>query len=284
MAALLACVQWALPHQTMAVDLACIIALGLPHGALDVEVARNLLVPCKPRLWFPLFGLPYLALAFTVLALWRVAPLAALFVFLALSVWHFGETPGAPWWQRVVRGGAPVALPVLLHPALTAGLLSGIAQTSIPECPAWLVTASLGWAVLSVGALALKASAMPFLRELAVIGMLYAILPPLTALAIYFVCLHSPAHMREMIDRQGSARVTSMAAAWRHAVPPTLLTVAIGAMLWPWYTGAPADRLLALTLQGLAALTVPHMLMDPVMSRLQCHLRPVRLAEPIRPA
>ena len=46
------------------------------------------------------------------------------------------------------------------------------------------------------------------------------------------------------------------------ALPVTGLTLLIGAALWPLYAGALPQRLLCLTLQGLAALTLPHMLLD----------------------
>jgi Brp/Blh family beta-carotene 15,15'-monooxygenase len=268
MAALLVGVQWILPQDALWFDLVCIIVFGLPHGALDVEIAREHLVGRMPRLWFPVFAIPYLTMACAVLGLWHAYPVAALCLFLSMSVWHFGETPGFPWWLRLLRGGAVIALPVLLHPAMTAGLLDGIAQIAMPECPAWIKIGSLAWLGLCLAAVAARTVPVPLLRELALLAALYAALPPLTALAIYFVCLHAPAHMHEMIDHRLSARVTSMAAAWCYALPPTLLTLAIGAMLWPLYTGAPVERLLALTLQGLAALTVPHMLMDCVMKRV----------------
>jgi len=51
------------------------------------------------------------------------------------------------------------------------------------------------------------------------------------------------------------------------ALPLTGLTLLIGAALWPFYTGALLHRLLCLTLQGLAALTLPHMLLDVWLTR-----------------
>ncbi len=51
------------------------------------------------------------------------------------------------------------------------------------------------------------------------------------------------------------------------ALPITALTLLIGAALWPLYGGAVPDRLLALMIQGLAALTLPHMLLDAGLAR-----------------
>ena len=57
-------------------------------------------------------------------------------------------------------------------------------------------------------------------------------------------------------------RVRDAVAAWRLAIPTTLLTIAIGALTWPTHTGPTAERLLAVTLQLLAALILPHMVLD----------------------
>jgi len=51
------------------------------------------------------------------------------------------------------------------------------------------------------------------------------------------------------------------------ALPITGLTLLIGAALWPFYTGARPQRLLCLTLQGLAAPTLPHLLLDVWLTR-----------------
>ncbi len=58
--------------------------------------------------------------------------------------------------------------------------------------------------------------------------------------------------------------MAALSEAVARSVPITVLTLAIGAALWPWFPGQPPERLLALTLQGLAALTLPHMLLDAV--------------------
>ena len=108
-------------------------------------------------------------------------------------------------------------------------------------------------------------------RDLLLPGILcaaFAVLPPLTAFALYFVSVHAPAHMAALIRHPGRApRVHDTLSAWRLAAPTTALTIAIGAALWPFYTGGVALRLLCLTLQLLAALTLPHMILDAWLER-----------------
>ncbi len=59
----------------------------------------------------------------------------------------------------------------------------------------------------------------------------------------------------------------SLGAAVLRSLPVTGLTFLLGALLWPLYPGQPPERLLALTLQGLAALTLPHMVLDALVLR-----------------
>ena len=244
--------------------LAVIIILGVPHGALDTEVARPLLRPWFGAWWFPVFAAPYLALSALVLVAWRVAPEATLAAFLAVSAWHFGAEDagsGRPLEQSL-RGGLPIAVPVLLHPDATARVLGTVALTPLAGPPAWLTVGALAWAVLAMPAVVglAREGRRTVLLEVCALALAFAVLPPLTAFALYFVGLHAPRHMASLVGtvpRLPTTRDTVL-----RAVPVTLLTLALGALLWPLYPGAAPARLLALTLQGLAALTLPHLLLE----------------------
>ncbi|MGI3776036.1 MAG: Brp/Blh family beta-carotene 15,15'-dioxygenase [Janthinobacterium lividum] len=256
------------PRQVFA--LVAIIVLGVPHGALDGEIARTLLRPRLGRLWFAVFSLPYLALSALVLLCWSAAPLATLAGFLFLSVLHFGaeDAPGGDALDRAFRGGAPIAPAVLLHPAATAHLFGTVAGVALAAPPHWMMAAALLWLLPAAAwcrrALsASRAGAAAMLAESALMLALFAALPPITAFAIYFVGIHAPRHVAAMVaDPRRAPRVAGRADALRRAVPVTALTLLLGAALWPAYAGAVPDRLLELTLQGLAALTLPHTLLD----------------------
>ncbi len=265
-AAILAATELAAPRWSATVDLYFIIVMGLPHGALDSERARPFFAPRYGMFWFVVFAVPYLALAALFLLAWHVAPLMTLAVFLVMSTWHFGDEPGAGLLKRLALGGAPIALPVLFHPSATAALLAGISGVPMTVCPYWLFAASLAWTVPAVWYSVRQKSAV---GQLALIAGLYALLSPLTALAIYFVCLHSPAHMRHVAeDPLIRARVGSLRRAIGRSLPTTLVTLAIGVALWPLYRHYPGGNgVLALTIQGLAALTLPHMLLDGWLER-----------------
>ena len=252
--------------------LSAILVLGVPHGALDGEVARSVLRPRFGRAWFLVFSLPYLALSALVLLAWHLVPGPTLLAFLAASVWHFGteDAKAGDGLGVIVRGGLPIAMPTLIHPGATATVFATVAAAPLPQLPAWLWAAALAWLALAVmwaGRAALRRQGQ-LLAVPGVLAGLFVVLPPLTAFAIYFVGVHAPAHVAALIRNPARApRVRDHRSAVLLALPITALTLLIGAALWPLYGGAVPDRLLALTIQGLAALTLPHMLLDAGLAR-----------------
>ncbi len=251
------------------VVLAIVILLGVPHGALDGEIARPLLRPRFGAFWFLVFAVPYLGLTAGVLLAWRVEPIGMLAAFLAASVWHFGvEDAGERSLAAAARGGLAVAVPVLLHPAATARFLAAVTLTSMPHLPLWLTTAAGAWCIVALAWMVQACVQHDWdgLGDAGLVAALFTVLPPLPAFAAYFVCLHAPRHMRALVRSGLAPRVRTMGdAAWR-SLPVTALTLLIGLVLWRWFPGAPPGRLLALTIQGLAALTLPHMLLGALPS------------------
>lgn len=250
--------------------LATVIVLGVPHGALDGAVAAPLLRPRFGRLWFGVFALPYLGLSAVVLIAWQAAPLATLAGFLALSVLHFGEEdagPGRPV-EALVRGGLPIALPALLRPEQAAEIFALVARVPMPQLPVWWSAAVWLWLALAVVWLATHRPRRTVLAECVGLAAAFWLLPPLTAFALYFVGLHGPRHMRALVrDPVRAPAIDTMGRAVRAALPIFALTLGLGAGLWPLYapgSPGPTATLLALTLQMLSALTLPHVLLDRI--------------------
>ena len=267
-AAILALTALLPPGPRTAAALAAIILLGIPHGALDIELARSALRPLLPRTWFPAFAVPYLALSAGVLVAWSLAPLPVLAIFLAASVWHFGteETGSSDPLPVIGAGGMPIALASLFHPAATAAIFGTVAQVpTMTALPSWLLVGSILWLIPATVLVATMVRRGNHRHQATTLAMAAAaiVLPPLVSFTIYFVCVHAPAHVRALIaDRVHAPRITDARAAVRLAVPATALTLLLGATLWPVFPGSPLPRLLSLTIQGLSALTLPHMLFE----------------------
>ena len=248
-----------------------IIVLGVPHGALDGEICRSLLMPRHRRTWFALFAVPYMLLFAAVLVAWQVAPLCTLVAFLMASTWHFGTERQEPVGslEILVLGGLPIALPLLVHQDATLAIFSTIARLPLQPDP-WWRGIGLCWLALAGGwAVGAVASGQP--RRLAIPASLTAmivVLPPLPAFAIYFVCVHAPAHTAAVIgNRLRAPRVTDGRSATLLSLPVTALTLVIGGLLWPLHAGRFPQHLLSLTIQMLAALTLPHMLLEAALER-----------------
>ncbi len=268
LAILVACQAAPIGWRTL-IAVAIIALLGVPHGALDGELARPVLRPMLGRAWLPAFALPYLALSAGVMLAWHAAPILTLAAFLAASVWHFGQEDAGPEaLASIARGGLPVAIPVLLHPTATAHFLGTISFTAMPALSPWLRGAAALWCGIAVLWL-LQAAARrdwPALADAALVAALFTALPPLPAFTAYFVALHAPRHMQALAAGGQAPRVRSMRQAVLRSMPLTAATFLIAAALWPFLPGAAPQRALALTVQLLAALTLPHMLLPAVLN------------------
>jgi Brp/Blh family beta-carotene 15,15'-monooxygenase len=256
--------------------------VGLPHGALDHLVARQIFAPTLGRRWWVVFGLLYLGLAGTMASVWIAAPLAALAVFLSLSALHFGwDDPlwvrrSSGFWDAVEHtsvGALPIVLPTWLHSAEVTVIFGWMMPAARPldtgvvgaiaACAASIVLPVAG---LRFGRLLFNAPAAPAAAaELAAIVVLHVVAPPLIAFLTYFCGWHSIRHALELADdlepgdlRAGLRRFV------REAAPMTLTTVvaavvASGALV---LTDVAIDSLLASVIFiGLSVLTVPHMAM-----------------------
>jgi multidrug efflux pump subunit AcrB len=85
------------------------------------------------------------------------------------------------------------------------------------------------------------------------------LLPPAAGFALYFCAVHASRHWAQL-------RIDQTELPLRPVIATMLATVALAlALLWHHQGAAFAPRLAQVVIVGLAALTVPHMLLDAVM-------------------
>lgn len=239
---------------------AAIVVLGVPHGALDTIFARELYGLSGGGAWLR-FGFVYLSLAGAVVALWFYLPLLFLLGFLLISIAHFSGDPEGEvaWVIRLLHGGAIIFLPLLRYPdeisalfALLAG--SGAGAALVP----WLSLLALPWVlglVAAVGYLAWRRSWLAV--ELASLGLLAVVAPPLISFAIFFCTMHSARHIIRSARYSSQSSPRLMIAA---SLLPMALVAVLGGASWYLLRDQPLDqRLVQIIFVGLAALTVPHM-------------------------
>lgn len=240
-----------------------VAVLGLPHGALDPLIAR------RARLWtgpvgFAVFNAIYIVIAALVAVIWHVAPPAALVGFLLISAWHFS----GDWFSRaalvarLATGLALLSLPSVLHAETVSeiyAVLAGPASAHIVQGQQMLAGPA---ALLSLG----MAGCMRPVRWRAVIEISLAFLialalPPLVFFLVYFCALHSPRHLLGHVAALSRVTPSRRLALYILIYTSGALAFMAGGYLILQASGVAFDQaVLRIVFIGLAALTVPHML------------------------
>mgnify|MGYP000016852106 CR=1 FL=1 len=240
--------------------------LGLPHGSLDTAVAKqhlNLSTPVRLGAFFA----GYMALGALVLGFWLVAPNIALAAFLLYSAVHFGDDVA----QRLGRFGGTgyglwiLGLPVAFQAEQVLPLFEMLGATQAEQIVAaapWAL--GIGGGLLTAALITRKERAISDWRDPLLLIPAAALLHPLAYFIAYWCFLHSPRHL------ELAARDLGMNS-WRERLkavaPTTLATYALALAAVPFLIGLPTDAaLMRIIFIGLAALTVPHMLLEFIAS------------------
>jgi Brp/Blh family beta-carotene 15,15'-monooxygenase len=244
-----------------------VLLMGAPHGALDPIYVRAF--DGVSSVWgWTVFGVFYVLLSLCVILIWRVSPFVFSIAFLAISAVHFSgdPPPGVSAWTRVTYGVAVLALPALFHRHEVEEIFAMLIG---PE-PAGLVGAGLG-ALAPACVVAAFVSMMAEAREnpsaaleIGVVCGLMTVAPPLVAFAVFFCGMHSPRHFIRTINLIGGLT-------YKRAFQVSLwLTFAVaggGVIGFAADSSVSVDsRLAEAIFIGLAALTLPHMI---VVERLR---------------
>jgi len=253
------------------IAIAAILLIGVPHGGLDGAVARRVGWPSGTGPWIA-FHLIYLLLAAGVAGLWWLYPLPSLIFFLLISALHFGSSDIHPvsapsskdaWLPLIAHSGLVViAIPALQSSAVeplfavligadnSLWLLQQIQQLLLP----W-AACLLAYSIYSIYQPRWRGA----LLNLALLIALAYLLPPLVSFALYFCLCHSRGHMQR-IWRSIAADHRRRSAI--EAITYSLLAYAAATLYFALQaTNEVAPALIQLTFIGLAALTVPHMLL-----------------------
>lgn len=272
--ALLALAPTLLSPTAELVGLSIVVALfGMPHGALDPWIAEKIGLG-RTRTESIAFNLVYLLIAALVVLIWTVLPVSSLLVFLAISAWHFS----GDWSHdmgRLPRLGVGLLLllmPIGFHTenvALLFSYLSGEGGQTLAHTlslPVWfLVVAMLALAEWA----AWRRQWLAGLELLGLLALAY-VAPPLVYFALYFCLLHSPRHLLGLFRAADPSQRPRLV---RMAIIYTVATlVLLGALAWFWGQQdaiVPFNALVTkLVFIGLAAVTVPHMLLIALAHRM----------------
>ena len=257
------------------IGLAGIVMIGLPHGAYDGAVAIHLGI-IKRFSSFVKFMIIYVALAALVVTIWMIAPITSLIIFLTISMLHFGAGD--------IKNGQGVLgfSEALAHGGLAIVGISQFHRSEVDEIFSYLInndttyvwlaidilTVATIFAIITCVLQALNNSKWSVtVLELLLLGIIYAVAPPLLGFAIYFCCVHSARHFRKIYASiKQSVSTTSIR---NQAILFTSISwIAAGIAFWMFADFAnPGPTIMRITFIGLAALTVPHMLLIDGISK-----------------
>jgi Brp/Blh family beta-carotene 15,15'-monooxygenase len=286
---LIACLLlWAIGRDALDVGAVLAIALiGTPHGAADSLRLRALTAAADGglrRSRLLLCNAVYLAIAAAVWWLFLRWPAPALLGFVLISLLHFGATDAVAEWRALASNAAVSRHRVSAQSAvlLTASMSAVVAIAAPFVCWQTDVQAYLRWLGLTIEQAARfpTSAAAPALALALLLALLGSsrrftqgwrlptalwiagpslLLPPAAGFALYFCAVHAPRHWAHLRAEQTGLPL-------RPIVMTMLATAAIAAaLLWRHDGAAFAPRLAQVVIVGLAALTVPHMLLDAVM-------------------
>ena len=258
------------PLPVQAAVLGVLVAtLGLPHGALDPLIARRAGLWRTP-LGFAGFNLGYLAIVALVVGVWLLAPTASLVGFLVVSGIHFGAdwNGGRSVVLRSLTGVGLLTLPAFAHHDEVAGIYRTLAGTGggvVADVQSWLGPAAIV-AMLIGAALALRRRPTDAL-EILLATTLALVAPPLIFFALYFCALHSARHLRHgFAEERGSGRLAVLITVAYTVIPIVAVGILTAVFVGDFAPGGSlADGwIIRLVFIGLAALTVPHMIVIAV--------------------
>jgi Brp/Blh family beta-carotene 15,15'-monooxygenase len=253
------------------IAIAAILLIGVPHGGLDGAVARRVGWPSGTGPWIA-FHLIYLLLAAGVASLWWLYPLPSLIFFLVISALHFGSSD-------IRHISAPVSkdawLPLIAHGGLVVIAIPALQSSAVEPLFAVLIGIDNSlWLLQQIQQLLMPWAACLFaysiysiyhprwrgaqLNLIILIALAY-LLPPLVSFALYFCLWHSRGHMQRIWRSIAPDQRRRSAI---EAITYSLLAYAAAAIYFALQaTNEVAPALIQLTFIGLAALTVPHMLL-----------------------
>ena len=248
------------------VALAAVTLIGLPHGAMDAAVALALGYGRNVGR-MAVFVLAYLVLAAVVVGFWIMAPVLALAIFLLISMVHFGlgdteaHNPLHKYVQMIAHGSVvTVAIPFWHRQDVSAvfEMISGPHDWLWPVIDAAAVIsilAGIAYAVLALRQPGLRRGFAEWLGLMAVV----AVLPPLVGFALYFTLVHTPRH----VLRISHALKARDLPGWGMTAGFTVATWALAVAAWLLLAGRIGGDAASLQIVfiGLAALTVPHMIL-----------------------
>ena len=251
------------------ISIALIIILGVPHGSLDGVIARKLGWSKNLMEWIS-FNVLYLSIAVVVIIIWSSLPFISLTIFLLISGIHFGLSD----ISNLSKDNKLTLLPLIAH----AGLIP-IALPTLQKDQVSSIFAALSNDDHSALLILIIENIFPFYIIIVSTYLIYSFysikwlkhslaltcfifisnfLPALLTFSLYFCFWHSRGHMLRIWKSIDVSERTSYII---ETLSYTIVTWSLLAIAFFALNDTFSTTLIKLVFIGLAALTVPHMIL-----------------------
>jgi len=163
--------------------------MGIPHGAIETQEK----ISHVPGLHYTFL---YLIFGILVFCSWLISPHYTLALFLILSAFHFGQSekhyPLIGLW--VVSGS------MLFYPTETLGIFSYLTGEELNARSLLMVGRLVAVTVVTILIIQISTRRKEKIRALILIALI-ALLPPVSAVAVYFFIFHSLGEMAKTVDQ-----------------------------------------------------------------------------------
>lgn len=277
-------ISLAFPQQLAAHELVIaailIVLLGIPHGATDHLIFRQLSQPFLGAKGLWRFYLHYLLLMAAYALLWWLLPTLALTIFLAISCYHFGQSNWASFafsnqvWATItyiIWGALILFTPILWHYEAASIIISSIIGKAIPILSTTIrLSILVSLLFINLGVLIYYwrqqlLSTTLLLREcinIFLLIFLFLTTPLLLGFTIYFVVWHS---LGSTLDQIRFFQLYIQHYNWKkyawQTLPLSFAAIAgLGLLFWvKGWLGLTAD--IGLLFIFIAVITLPHALL-----------------------
>jgi beta-carotene 15,15'-dioxygenase len=266
-----------------AIVLVAAVAVGMPHGALDILAGPVLAMRSRTKRVFVMFLMAYVAVSALVVAGWLYAPQAGVVVFFAMSWCHFGSGDAGgdrTSWSvariahAVCSGGIVIAVATAIHPTRVLPMVNALffGRTNLSSSQ----LARLGYVGTAVAVLAFVIAAIRtdqaergrVVAELSVLAALFLVADPLISFAVYFCVWHGPRHTRRVLRALPSGMPRSASSLLVGAATLLPLFGAGALLLTQTHVTLPSNEsLYRIVFVTLGALTAPHLVVTAIWER-----------------
>jgi beta-carotene 15,15'-dioxygenase len=246
--------------------LVLVTIFGLPHGALDTMLAKKFKIYYN-TISFILFNLTYLAIGLVVFLFWNAFPILALYLFLLISSYHFSEDwkANTTLYERLILGFGIINLPLFFHSEEVNIIYENITNNNI------VTYTKIQFYFASVNLLFLVFLAFKKIRvinlslQISIIIIFSYALDPIYFFLSYFCFFHSMKNYKESLNylqKENQVKINII------VFLNTLITIFFGIIFYIFFLKSfNAQNFGILIFIGLAALTVPHMILKFIISK-----------------